>query len=149
MLRRTVMLIVVSLVSTFFLISAASAADKFEYLSVKAALQSELAKEKLDPAISFYMKGQKHKKARNTSREYSANKRSRKFKRTVKQACDQAFISALMSFQDRAQRQGQNAVIDLYSFTKNKKYQNSEKYSCLVGGMMTNVVLKGKVADIK
>jgi len=124
------------------------AADTWEQLSVQAALNSPLGKEKLDPDITFLMKGQKHKKVTNLSREYTANKRARKFRRTVEDACQNAFISALLSFQQRVQREGHNAVVDLYSITKDQKFESSTEYSCLVGGMSANVALRGKVGDI-
>ena len=149
MLRMILMLASFVLVMTIAAAGIAAAADRWEHLSVQAALQSDLAKDKLDPAISFFMKGQKHNKANNPSREYSANKRTSKFRKSAEAACQHAFISALISFQQRAQREDRNAVIDLYSITKNKKFVSSKEYSCLAGGMMVNVALKGKVADIR
>ncbi|PLY03796.1 MAG: hypothetical protein C0623_00140 [Desulfuromonas sp.] len=149
MVNRFGVIFVFLLTLSFLMPTHSTAADTWAYLSVKDALNSSLAKDKLDPSLSFYMKGQKHGKTRNASREYTANKRARKFGRSAEQACENAFISALLAFQDRASREGRNAVIDLYSVTKNKDYVDREKYSCLVGGMMTNVALRGKVADIK
>ena len=148
MVKAIFRLLVLVFVMTIFFVGTAPAADKWEQLSVKAALQSDLAKEKLDPGLSFYMKGQKHRKARSTSGEYTSNKRSRKFRRSTEDACQQAFISALLSFQQRANKEDRNAVIDLYSITKDKKFVSTEKYSCLVGGMAANVALRGKVANI-
>lgn len=123
------------------------AADKWMYFSVQSALESGLAKDRLDPDISFYMKGQKHKKAKDLTREYTANKRSRKLGKTPEAACQTAFVSALLAFQDRAYKENRNTVVDLYSVTKDKRYESTDKYSCLVGGMMVNVALRGRVAN--
>jgi hypothetical protein len=123
------------------------AADQWMYFSVKDALNSQLAKNKLDPGISFYMKGQSHGNVQRVSREYTANKRARKFGKTAEGACQTAFVSALMAFQQRAYKEQCNTAIDLYSVTKDKVFESADQYSCLVGGMMANVAIRGKVAN--
>ncbi|MDY0211807.1 MAG: hypothetical protein RBR06_02235 [Desulfuromonadaceae bacterium] len=136
-------------VFTFFIVSwlpkQGLAEDAWEYFSVQDALNSPLAQEKLESGIEFYMKGQPHAKVDNITREYTANKRSRKFGRSTEEACQTAFISALMSFQDRAHKEGCDTVVDLYSITKDKEFESIDQYSCLVGGMVANVALRGKV----
>ncbi|PLX78466.1 MAG: hypothetical protein C0616_14330 [Desulfuromonas sp.] len=139
--------------TTIFVMTAitatiASAADNWLYMSVKDALQSDLAKDKLDSGISFFMKGQSHPRASDETREFTANKRARKFGRSQEEACQYAFVSALIAFQQRADKEGRNAAIDLYSITKDKKFESSDQYSCLVGGMVANVAIRGKVANI-
>ncbi|MFA5700826.1 MAG: hypothetical protein WC913_06065 [Desulfuromonas sp.] len=121
------------------------AEDTWEYFSVQDALNSPLAQEKLEAGIEFYMKGQPHGNIDNITREYTANKRTRKFGRSTEEACQVAFISALMSFQDRAHKEGCDTVIDLYSITKDREFESVDQYSCIVGGMVANVALRGKV----
>nr|WP_320114052.1 hypothetical protein [uncultured Desulfuromonas sp.] len=123
------------------------AADQWMYCSVQDALNSQLAKDKLDPNISFYMKGQAHGNVQGVTREYTANKRARKFGKSAEDACQTAFVSALMAFQQRAYKEQCNTAIDLYSVTKDKVFESADQYSCLVGGMMVNVALRGKVAN--
>ncbi len=121
------------------------AEDAWEYFSVQDALNSPIAQEKLEPRVKFFMKGQSHGKVSNITREYTANKRTRKFGRSTEEACQVAFISALMAFQDRAHRESCDTVIDLYSVTKDREFVSSDQFSCLVGGMVANVALRGKV----
>ena len=123
------------------------AADEWMNFSVQAAMESDLAKNRLDPAISFYMKGQKHQPTKDVSGEYTANKRARKFGKSAEAACQDAFVSALMSFQDRAFKEERTMVVDLYSVTKDRRFESEDQYSCLVGGMMVNVALRGRVAN--
>jgi hypothetical protein len=125
------------------------AEDTWEYFSVQDALKSELAQEKLDSDISFYMKGQQHPPVSDVTPEYTSNKRSRKFGRSVEDACQTAFISALISFQQRAYKEDADTVIDLYSITKDKRFESADQYSCLVGSMVANVALRGKVGKSK
>ncbi|MFO7830886.1 MAG: hypothetical protein R6V18_02745 [Desulfuromonadaceae bacterium] len=121
------------------------AEDTWEYFSVQNALNSELAQEKLDSGITFHMKGEQHPPVSDITPEYTANKRSRKFGRSVEEACQVAFISALISFQQRAYKEDADTVIDLYSVTKDKRFESTDQYSCLVGSMVSNVALRGKV----
>ncbi len=124
------------------------AKDNWHKLSVKEAINSDLGKEKLNSDIKFYMKGQKHPKVKKKFGEYKANKRTNGFGKSAQQACGRAFVSALMAFQDRAVREGGNAVIDIYTITKDKKFESAEEYSCIKGGFTTNVALKGTVVTI-
>ncbi|PLX82650.1 MAG: hypothetical protein C0614_06015 [Desulfuromonas sp.] len=94
------------------------------------------------------MKGQKRPSASGETREFTANKRANKFGKSAEEACQNAFISALLTFQQRADKEGRNTVIDLYSVTKDKRFESADQYSCLVGGIMANVALRGKVANI-
>jgi len=139
---------VVALLSLIMVASSALAADVWEYFSVQSALESPLAKERLDPSIAIYMKGQKRPSASGETGDFTANKRARKLGKSAEGACQNAFISALLAFQQRADKEGRNTVIDLYSITKDKRFESTSQYSCLVGGMMANVALRGKVANI-
>ena len=145
----------VKLVTSFlFIISilvcavVAQAADRRLTLPVKTAFESAAAQENLLD-IPIYMKGQKHPPARNVSREFKSNKRTNGFNKSDERACDIAFLSAIIALQKRAQKEGGNAVIDVYSITKDVVYENAENYSCLAGNIVVNVALKGKVATIK
>jgi len=124
------------------------AADKRLNLPVKAALENPETQEALLD-IPIYMKGQDHPPATNISREFKSNKRTNGFNKSDEKACDIAFVSAIIAFQKRAQKEGANAVIDVYSITKDIVYEDAEHYSCLAGNIVVNVALKGKVATIK
>jgi len=144
-MRFLVVFAVVSMLAISGLPKQGHAEDAWEYFSVQDALNSPLAQEKLESGIKFYMKGQPHGKVSNITKEYSANKRTRKFGRSTEEACQVAFISALMAFQDRAHKENCDTVIDLYSVTKDREFESADQFSCLVGGMVANVALRGKV----
>ncbi len=139
------------LLSTFCcgaIVPKAQAKDAWHQLSVQDAKESALGQEKLRPDIGLYMKGQNHPKVMKTMGEYKTNQRTNGFGKSAQQACDRAFISALMTLQDRAAKEGGNAVIDIYTITKDKKFESATEYSCIKGGFVTNVALMGTVANI-
>jgi len=130
-----------------FVVSA-QAADRRLTLPVKSALDSSIAQKALLD-VPIYMKGQKHPPVTNISQEFKSNKRTNGFNKSDERACEIAFISAVVALQKRALKEGANAVIDIYSITKDVVYEDPENYSCLAGNVVVNVALKGKVATKK
>lgn len=128
--------------------SPSLAKDAWHKFSAKEAQSSELGKEKLDANVKLYMKGQKHGKASKTYGEFKSNKRTNSLGKSAQGACDRAFISALLALQSRASKEGGNAVIDIYSITKDKKFESASEYSCVKGSIVTNVALSGTVVKI-
>lgn len=147
-MRQLIAVAVVSLFCLGLLSTPVLAKDNWHQLSVEDAKNSALGQEKLRPEIKIYMKGQKHSKVKKMIGEYSTNKRTNGFGKSAQQACDRAFISALMALQDRAVKEGGNAVIDIYTITKDKTFESAKEYSCIKGGFVTNVALKGTVATL-
>ena len=126
----------------------ALAKDTWHQFSARDAQIGDLGKKSLKPDIKLYMKGEKHGKVIKQLGEFKSNKRSNGFGKPARIACDRAFISALMSLQDRAAKEGGNAVIDIYSITKDKTFESAEEYSCIKGGFISNVALMGTVAEL-
>ncbi len=142
---------IIVLLGLLMLITAVSpvfAKDSWHKFSAKEAQDSSLGKEKLKPEIKLYMKGEKHAKIIKTLGEFKTNRRTRGFGRSAQAACEWTFVTALMALQDRAIREGGNAVVDIYSITKNKEFVSAEKYSCAKGGLAANVALMGTVAKL-
>lgn len=126
----------------------ASAQDERHELPVKHALNSEVGKAKLVKGVKVFMKGQGHPGVAKRYREFKSNKRSNALGKSDQNACDVAFLSALIALQQRAEREGGNAVIDIYSVTKDQKYQSADSYACVSGSMIANVALRGTVVRL-
>ncbi len=124
------------------------AADHWYELPADQAIQSPLGQEKLLPGIKLFMKGQSHPGVAKKLGEFKSNQRSNKFGKSAQEACDRAFVSALISLQQRAEREGGNAVIDIYTITKNQRYESPEKYRCITGFAVSNVALMGTVVKL-
>ena len=121
------------------------AADTWHQFSAKEAQNGTLGKDKLKPDIKLFMKGEAHPKVIKTLGEFKSNQRTNGFGKSAQVACDRAFISALIALQGRVEKEGGNAVIDIYTITKDKIFESAEEYSCIKGGFVTNVALKGTV----
>jgi len=132
---------------TTICLSDVSAANRKHEFPVKHAKEGKSSKNMLD--IPFYMKGEAHPTATQTLGEFKSNKKANGFRKKDQDACDHAFASAIIALQQRAQREGGNAVIDVYSITKDVKYENAEKYTCVAGNTVVHVALMGTVATIE
>ena len=137
----------VSLVALAVALPAAARDDRLKF-PVKAALaKGQNYKEKLDPQIKLYF-GKQPVKVAKTIGEWTSNKKTNAFNKSDQEACDIAFISAAVSLQDRAKREGGNAVINIHSVYKNDKFESASEYMCGAGPTMAGVALRGTVVTL-
>jgi uncharacterized protein YbjQ (UPF0145 family) len=126
----------------------AAARTTFHDLPVKTAVESDLGKEKLLD-VPFFMEGEKHRGVAKALGTFTANKRTRAAFKSDEEACQTAFLSAVITFQVRAQKLGGDAVVGLTSMTKHRLLSSATEYRCVAGGFVANVVLQGKVVKFK
>lgn len=147
---KTVLAGITLVVVALALSSASSlAADTWHKLPAQQAIDSSLGKEKLLPDIKLYMKGQGHPAIARKLGEFKSNKRTNALGKSDESGCEIAFISALISLQERARKEGGNAVVDIYSITKDRKFESADTYSCLTGTLIANVALMGTVVQLQ
>ncbi len=130
--------------------SSAYAADKLLHHTIESAKANDsTAQELLSGPIKFYWGKQSHPAVAKKYGNYKTSKRANGFMKSDEKSCAHALASALITFRDRAQKEGGNAVINLQSNIKNNPESSTTQYSCLVGKMMVNVALKGDVVRLK
>ena len=139
----------VTIISIFLFAASAFSADVKQTFTIEDAKTYEPVQEVLNGDISFYWGSQTHPKVIQKYGNFKANKRANALGKAKSSACYHALASALVTLQNRAHREGANAVINITSNIKNKKESSKTQFSCLVGGMMVNVVLKGDVVKLK
>lgn len=134
------------LTATVLFSSPLFARDTFHDLSVSDAAKSVLGEEKL-LKVPFYMANQKHPAIKKDLGVFKSNKRTNALNKSDEEACKIAFLSAIISLQERAQRMGADGVVDIKSITKHKKLVSASKYRCAAGDLMANVVLTGRLVE--
>jgi len=117
-------------------------------LSIQDALNTSGADEKLDGSVRFYFGDQRHPKVLKRHGEFMSNKKTNAFNKTDKRACEWAFLSAMVSFQERAQREGGNAVINLRSYYKKNLISSSTEFECGAGAVIAGVTFLGDVVTL-
>lgn len=120
------------------------ARDDVKYFSISSAINTEKAKEVLDPSIKISFGSGSHGKF--IVRGITSNKKTNAFRKSDEEACSWALLSALKSFQDRAVREGGTKVLNLVGYYKRKKYDSKTKFQCGAGNIMAGVTLKGDIA---
>ena len=81
--------------------------------------------------------------------EWTSNKKTNAFNKSDQEACEVAFISAAVSLQQRARREGGSAVVNIRSVYKNDNVESEKDYLCGNGAVMAGVALRGTVVTFK
>ena len=136
------------LIALVIALPAAARDDRLKFPVQGALAKGQNYKEKLDPQIKLYFGKPSKLKVAKTIGEWTSNKKTNAFNKTDQEACDIAFISAAASLQDRAKREGGNAVINIHSVYKKDKFESASEYMCGAGTTMAGVALRGTVVTL-
>ncbi len=129
-------------------ISIAEARDDRLRFPIKDAMATPAAQEKLDGSVRFYFSGQKQPGAKKTMGTFTSNKKTNFANKSDVDGCNHAFLSAMIALQERARREGGNAVVDIHSVYKNGEYKSATEFECGAGAIMGGVALRGTVATL-
>lgn len=137
-----------ALLATLLAAGNVTARDDHQMFPLDDALNTPAAKEKLDPEIKLYFGDQKHPKIAREIGEWKTNKKTNGFNKSDKDACEWTFLSAVLELQERAQKEGGNAIVGIKSNYKNVERSSNTEYMCGSGALMSGVALKGKVVRL-
>jgi uncharacterized protein YbjQ (UPF0145 family) len=139
------MFTVVMAATAFALAQPAAARDDRITFPLAEAMSTPEAQGKLDGSVKFYFSGQPTPSAQQTYGTFTSNKKTNAFNKSDKEACEWAFLSAMIALQDRAKREGGNAVVDIHSVYRNNEFKSATEYECGAGKVMAGVALRGTV----
>lgn len=126
----------------------AMARDEHNMYPIADALKTSAAEEKLDKGIKLYFGSQKSPGAGKKLGEWKTNKKTNAFNKTDKEACEWTFLSAVLELQERARKEGGNAVVNIKSNYKSIETNSATEYMCGNGALMAGVALKGTVVKL-
>ncbi|KRG71161.1 hypothetical protein [Pseudoxanthomonas dokdonensis] len=127
----------------------AQARDTRLELSLQELVDSPQAKEVgIDGSVKFYLAGQSHPAVASRMSEDMANRKTNAANKSDEEACRWVTLGILKAFQDKAKAQGANAVIDMYSYYRQKEFKSPTSYECYAGTFVAGVALKGTYARI-
>ncbi len=137
------------LVSSLLLIATqAHSRDTKHMFSIEQALQSDNFKQRLDSNIRLYFGKQKHPGLTKNLGQFSTSKKTNSFNKTDNDACEWALLSALLTLQQRARKEGGNAVINISSYYNKNTVRSKTDYECHAGAIIAGVALTGDVATL-
>jgi hypothetical protein len=111
---------------------------------VKSAVESSLGRERLLD-VPFYMAGQPHAAVAHDLGVFKSNRSTNAFAKSDEEACQVAFLSALISLQERVRAEGGDAVVDVKSVTKHRDLESATSFRCAAGNVVANVAVSGRV----
>ncbi len=126
----------------------AHARDDVAAYSLDEALTTPEAKAKLDPGIKLYFSDQHHPKIDKVLYDGRTNKKTNGVNKSDKEACQWAFLSAVLELQERARKEGGDAVVQIVSNYKNVERSSATDFTCGSGTLMSGVALKGTVVKL-
>ena len=122
--------------------------DRLKFPVDAALAKGQSTKEKLDPSIKLYFGSQRTPTVAKKIGEWMSNKKTNAANKSDQEACEVAFISAVVSLQDRARKEGGNAVVNITSVYKNEPFKSPKEYMCGAGTFMAGVALRGTVVTL-
>ncbi|WP_247887040.1 excinuclease ABC subunit A [Azospirillum sp. SYSU D00513] len=127
----------------------AQARDERGMYSIVEALNTPEARERLDQGVKLYFGAQRAPRQSRDFGEWKTNKKTNAVGKSDKEACQWAFLSAVLEMQERARKEGGNAVVGILSNYKNTETSSESEFMCGAGNIMAGVALKGKVVKLK
>ncbi|GAA5215111.1 excinuclease ABC subunit A [Corallincola platygyrae] len=141
--------LIIATISALIIFSSPSQArDDLVHLNIEQVLTSSKAAGVLNPNIKLYFGEQSYPAPSEHYGEVVTNKKTNAFGKSDEEACSWVFLSAIKALQQRAVREGHNAVVDITSYYKKNEYKSNEEFECGAGTLMAGVALKGKIVSL-
>ena len=106
-------------------------------------------KDRIDPDIKLYFGKQKTPPVEKRLGEFSSSRKTNATNKTDQEACEISFVSAVVSLQQRARREGGDAIVGIHSIYKNENRESDSEYLCGAGTFAAGVALRGTVVKLK
>ena|ERR1043166_7757352 len=126
----------------------AYARDTKYLLPINSAMEVKDAQDKLDGSIKFFFGTQKYPTVITKFGNFVSNRKTNSFGKPDEKACNWAFLSALVAFENRAKQLGGNAVVNLVSYYQKNEMASTTEFECHAGAVIAGVALKGDVVKI-
>jgi uncharacterized protein YbjQ (UPF0145 family) len=123
--------------------------DRLMFPVAEGMEKGKSTKDRIDPDIRLYFGKQKTPVVDRKMGEFTANRKTNATNKTDKEACEISFVSAVVSLQQRARKEGGDAVVNVHSVYKNEFRESDREYLCGAGTFAAGVALRGTVVKLK
>lgn len=124
------------------------ARDSLVQVNIEEAMTTPDAESALDADVKFFFGEQEHPEIEQQLGTYTSNKKTNAFGKSDQKACKWAFLSAMISLQERAVAEGGNAVVNIRSYYKKHDFSSATEFECGAGAMVAGVTLVGEVVKL-
>lgn len=126
----------------------ASARDDHLRFPVSDAMGTTDAQNQLTGEVEFFFGEESQPAVASRLGTYTSNKKTNAFGKSDKEACERAFLSAMIQFQERALSEGGDAVIDIRSIYRGNNLDSPTEYICGAGAFVAGVTFEGTVVKL-
>ena len=137
-----------SALALLFTASTGDARNTIHQLSIHDALAEGEAKGVLIDDIALYFGDAETPPVERNHGEFTANRKTNAFNKSDQEACNWVFLTAIKALQERALRQGGNAVINIYSYYYKNEFVSETEFECGAGAIMAGVTMIGDVVTL-
>ncbi|MCK8105599.1 excinuclease ABC subunit A [Pseudoalteromonas sp. 2CM41L] len=135
------------LATSLLTVSAVEARDDIDKYPIQSLLETSKAKSALLD-VPLYFADQSYGSESSKYGEVITNKKTNAFNKSDREACEWVMLSALKALQERAIKEGMNAVVNIQSYYKKRKFVSSTEYECGAGTIIAGVALKGTLVKL-
>ena len=122
--------------------------DERLFYPIEDVYANDDLKLKINPDVKLYFGNQQFPAAEESFGLYTANRKTNFFNKSDKEACEIAFTSAVVALQERAQKLGGNAVVNIKNVYRKDNFVSDKEYECGAGNVMGGVALQGEVVRL-
>ena len=126
-------------------VSAAQARDTGHFFLIEEALESPGAEEALALDVELHFSGETEVDFKEDLGTFVTNRKTSSAFKSDKLACEWGMLSALKTLQERAVKEGGNAVVDIHSYYDKVPHKSDGEYECHAGAIIAGVALRGTV----
>lgn len=138
----------ISACALLFTATTGDARNTIYQLSIHDALAEGEAKGVLIDDIALYFGDAETPPVARNHGEFTANRKTNAVNKSDQEACNWVFLSAMKALQERALRQGGNAVINIYSYYYRNEFVSETEFECGAGAIMAGVTMIGDVVTL-
>lgn len=148
-MKRIYVVAMLTLAATLLTATSAVARDTKVMWPIADAMATPDAKARLNMSVQFFFGNSPHPPVAQSFGVFMSNKKTNGTNKSDKEACEWAFLSAMLSFQDRAVSLGGNAVINIRSYYRKNEISSETEYECGSGALMSGVTFQGEVVKLQ
>lgn len=145
-MKQLAYLVLISML--LFSYSDGDARSTLHKISIESALEWGRQEGVLVSSVQLYFGEQDHPAVESNLGTYTSNRKTNAFGKSDEKACKWAFLSAMKTLQERAIKEGGNAVINIHSFYFENKFVSASEFECGAGATVAGVTMVGDVVKL-
>ncbi|HZP13257.1 MAG TPA: hypothetical protein VFB36_12635 [Nevskiaceae bacterium] len=140
--------LLIGLVLAAVSIPASAGRDERLFFPIEDVYANDDLKLKISPEVKLFFGKQTYPDPEQSYGVFTANRKTNFLNKSDKEACEIAFVSAVVALQERAQKEGGNAVVGIRNVYRKDNFVSETEYECGAGNVIGGVALQGEVVKL-